>query len=423
MINPITAYSNLQQFRADALGFFARQGVYEDGVAEIEFGLRRALVIADPEVATAVLLSDRFDKGREAYGPLGTFAGFGALRWLVGPTLPVLDGAPGLRRRRLLMPVYARIMQRFADPALPRITFPDLPPQERDIYPLISQAVFERFCGVMFGRPWSERAGPVGEAVSLATTTLDILSKSYLPHAGSWGPAGSAIARCRATILAFAREVHDDLVGSDVDAAIRPLFGSGLSQEEICDEILTQIVAGTETTSITSCWALSLLVRHPEALAELREGRLAVDAVVQETLRMYPAFWTLIRVTRGAEEVAGRRVPAGTVLFVSPFCIHHNPAVWDAPEVFRPGRFADRQGTRGDFMPYGYGARACLGGRLAHGIITECVAQAARQLELAPCPAQPQIIDPLIVVLKSKTGFRFQIASRDHRTSSTRTDG
>lgn len=412
MLNPLTAYDNLQQFRDNALTFFASQGVYEDGVAEIDFGLRRSLVIADPAVATEVLLSEQFDKGRESYGPLGTFAGFGALRWLVGPTLPVLDGAPGIARRRLLMPVYARIMERFADARLPRISFPELPPQEVDIYPIISQAVFDRFCGVMFGRTWPEQAAPIGEAVSQATTTLDILSKSYQPYAGSWGKTGRTITRCRATILEFAHAVYDHLQDTDADAAIRPLLESGLSREEVCDEILTQIVAGTETTTITSCWALSLLARHPAALADLRGGRLAVDACIQETLRMYPAFWTLIRVAREAVVVAGRAVPRGTVLFVSPFCIHHNPAVWPDPESFRPRRFEGRQGVRGDFMPYGYGARACLGGRLAHGIITECVQQAVEQLELSVCPDHPQVIDPLIVVLKSRTGFRFQVASR-----------
>ena len=108
------AVRTIQAFRANALALFAEHGTPVEGVAEIDFGVRRAWVVADPAVAVAVLTSPLFAKGHAAYGPLGTFAGFGSLRGLVGPTLPVLDGAEGLERRRLLQPVYQRVLARHA---------------------------------------------------------------------------------------------------------------------------------------------------------------------------------------------------------------------------------------------------------------------------------------------------------------------
>ncbi|MFT5583952.1 MAG: cytochrome P450, partial [Cognaticolwellia sp.] len=277
-----------------------------------------------------------------------------------------------------------------------------------------SQAIFERFCAVMFGRTWAGHAQSVSNAVSQATTTLDSLSKSFQPYAGQWGPSGRSIRASRSVLLDFATTVYEDLLSSGRDAAIRPLLDCGLSKVEVVDEILTQIVAGTETTTITTCWALSLLARHPEARAQVREGALDVDLCVNETLRMYPAFWTMIRVAKRDVLLEGQQIKKDTVLFVSPFCVHHNPAFWPDPERFDPQRFVDRISVRGDFMPYGYGARACLGGRLAHVLIRECVLQASTQLDLALCEDEPhgQQVDPLIVVLKSQTGFRFNVAWR-----------
>lgn len=418
MLHPLAAFGKLQRFRADALSFFDELGVYRDGVAAIDFGLRRAYVIADPALAVAALLSPDLDKGRRAYGPLGTFAGFGSLRWLVGPTLPVLDGEEGLARRRHLGPVYAQVLGRFeARAAASRLTFGALGEPGGDLYPVIAAAVFERFSAVMFGRPYPQWAATISAAVSTATTALDTLSKSYVPYADRLSAAGRRLRRCRATLLDFAREVHSDLRADPADAAVTPLLDGPLSEAEVIDELLTQIVAGTETTTITTCWALSALARRPDLVTQIRGegGRALSERCVKETLRMYPAFWTLIRVASRDLRLGALTVPRDAVLFVSPFCVHHSPAVWPDPDRFDPDRFLDRRGTPGDFIPFGYGPRACIGGRLSQRIINECVYEAAQQLELHLREDEPEghQPDPLIVVLKSRTGFRFRAERRD----------
>jgi len=422
MIRPITALQTLQRFRADALTLFEELGVYEDGVAAVDFGVQRALVIGDPHLATAILTSPAFDKGRESYGPLGTFAGFGSLRWLIGPTLPVLDGPEGLVRRRTVQPVYNGILTRLAA-VQARSPFPQLPDpgdDEFDLYPMVAAAIFHRFSEVMFGRPYAEHAAAISEVVSTATTCLDILSKSYMPYVGVFGSAGATIRRCRAALLAFAEIVYDDLstlaVGDEPPPALLSLLSSGLSREEVLDEIVTQIVAGTETSSITTSWALSELIAAPEWLEALRaaepaEAEALAGRCVREATRMYPAFWTMIRVSKEDVSLVGRHISANTLLFVSPFCIHHNPAFWPEPDRFDPDRFRQRRGVRGDHMPFGYGARACIGARLAHGIISETLLAFARQLDLRPGAERP-VRNPLIVVLKSHTGFPCRASRR-----------
>lgn len=416
---PLAAFRSLQAFRRDALAFFATMDVYTRGVVEIDFGLRTSFVVADPAVAIAVLGSPAFDKGHEAYGPFGTFAGFGSLRGLVGPSLPVLDGPEGLERRRHLFPVYDRVLASLA--AAQSAGRLDFGPVDGtiDLYPVLSRVVFHRFCQTMFGRAYAQWADRVSEAVSIATTCLDALSKNWMPYAGQLGPTSATLRRCREVILAFAAEVHADLIAAG-PTPMGLLLGEGLSEEAVRDEIVTQIVAGTETTTITSCWAMVELTRNPSFVAGMRAGGAAGEAlaavVTKETLRMYPAFWTMIRVAREDVEIAGQRFGKGAVLFVSPFCIHHNPRYWPDPWRFDPSRFEGREGVRGDFMPFGFGARSCIGGRLAQAIATECVYEAACQLDLAFVEEEPTgpELDPLIVVLKSRTGFRFR-AGRRHR--------
>lgn len=419
LTDPVAAFRRLQAFRRDALVLFSSLGAYTEDVVEVDFGLRTSFVISEPSVALGILTSDAFDKGSASYGPLGTFAGFGSLRWLVGPSLPVLDGAPGLERRRALMPLYGDVLARFdaarqdAPLALDAVEGDDV-----DLYPVLSRAVFQRFCQTMFGRTYPEWADPISEAVSSATTSLDTLSKSWQPYAGAFGAASSTLQRCRGVIAAFADAVCADLEATASDTPMARLLREGLPADVVKDEILTQIVAGTETTTITTCWAMVELARSPRHVAQLRaasEPQALATAVAREALRMYPAFWTMIRVAREDVEVGGHRFPAGAVVFVSPFCIHHNPRFWPDPWTFDPGRYEGRKGVRGDYMPFGFGARSCIGGRLAQAIATECILEGARRLDLAFVDGEPEgpTIDPLIVVLKSRTGFHFRAARAD----------
>ncbi|CAL4927463.1 unnamed protein product [Urochloa decumbens] len=142
--------------------------------------------------------------------------------------------------------------------------------------------------------------------------------------------------------------------------------------------------AGTETTSTTTEWAMSLLLNHPE---KLKKAQAEIDAavgtsrlvtpddlprlaylhgIIHETLRLYPAAPLLLPHVSSADcKVGGYDVPRGTMLLVNVYAIHRDPKVWEDPAEFKPERFEDGKAEGRLLMPFGMGRRKCPGETLA----------------------------------------------------------
>lgn len=177
---------------------------------------------------------------------------------------------------------------------------------------------------------------------------------------------------------------REDLLGLLL-AARDPETGEGLSDELLRDQILITFFAGFETTSTALTWVWVLLARHPEVErrlhAELDEvlgdrvptiedvSRLRyMQQVLDETLRLHPSAFMLARQPVGDQELGGYTIPANSLVFVSPYVLHHDPVHWPDPERFDPERFDPEHGQRPPrfaYMPFGAGPRLCIGKQLA----------------------------------------------------------
>jgi len=144
-------------------------------------------------------------------------------------------------------------------------------------------------------------------------------------------------------------------------------------------------LAGTETTSTTTEWAMSLLLNHPEVLkkaqaeidAAVGTSRLVtaddvsrltyLQCIINETLRLHPAAPLLLPHESSADcKVGGYDVPRGTMLLVNVHAVHRDPVVWEEPSRFMPERFEDGKQAEGRLlMPFGMGRRKCPGEALA----------------------------------------------------------
>jgi cytochrome P450 len=147
--------------------------------------------------------------------------------------------------------------------------------------------------------------------------------------------------------------------------------GSPLTDQEIRDEVLTMVMAGYETTTSGSAWALERLLRSPDKLERLTteigagQDDAYLDAVVKEALRVRPVVPVVARHLAEAIELDGYLIPARSTVMVSIYLVHTDPETYSDPQEFRPERFLGGTPDGAAWIPFGGGVRRCIGARFA----------------------------------------------------------
>ena len=188
---------------------------------------------------------------------------------------------------------------------------------------------------------------------------------------------------------------QDDLLGS--------LIASGMPDGLIRDQLLTLIIAGHDTSTALLSWALYLLSSHIDAQraaqAEIRAvlggqppsfAQLArlhyLDQIINETLRLYPPIHLGSRVAATDLEFQGFPIHAGQRVLYSIYLTHRDPRYWRDPAVFDPDRFSPghaQQPTPYAFLPFGGGARNCIGTAFAQVEAKVVLARILQKYDLA----------------------------------------
>lgn len=214
-------------------------------------------------------------------------------------------------------------------------------------------------------------------------------------------------------------ELGDDILSRML--AARHDDGSGMTDAQIYDELLTLLFAGHETTGIALAWSIYWLhrdrARLEKLLAELDAAgerpepevltRLPyLEAVVHETLRLYPIAPDAPRMLARPLELAGYTLPAGAGVAVAMGLVHIRPEIYPEPHAFRPERFLDRKYGPFEYAPFGGGHRRCLGAAFATYEMKLVLATLLRNYRLRL--SEPREVKPgrRNVVLGPSTGVR-----------------
>ena len=217
---------------------------------------------------------------------------------------------------------------------------------------------------------------------------------------------------------------------------------------QLRDEVMTIFLAGHETTANALTWTFYLLSQHPTVEAKLYEELYTVlgndkrddnsgssssskintriptiddvpkleytEKIFRESMRMYPPAWIIGRQAITDYKVDKYVIPAGSIILMSQYVMHHNPRYFSDPDNFYPNRWTKETKLhlpRFSYFPFGGGIRGCVGEPFAwmEGILL--IATICRQWKMHHDPSHKVELKPLIT-LRPKYGMRMKLERR-----------
>ena len=408
---------SLREIRRDPLGFLQRMTRDYGGVVQFPMPSPATYLVSDPAAVRHVLVdhSRAYDKATVQYRSLSLVTGEGLL---------TTSGDMWRRQRRMVQPAFhqasldavvghadratAALLCRWGDVSRGGII---------DVDEAMMRVALETVGASLFGTDLSADADRLARAtiealdVVVARAQVPVQPPSWLPTRrtralrGALAQLDDAVAsmiasRQRAGSAGEPLTLLDLLV--DAAAADPPIPVS-----EVRDELVAFLVAGHETTASALTWVLWLLAGdrrvQDEVARELDDvlgGRAPTyadlerlpwtRAVFDEAMRLYPPVWLVSRHAVQDDVLAGREIPAGSLVIMTPYIAQRDPALWDEPTSFRPQRFLDghRRGAAGDavFWPFGLGPRMCIGRDFAYVEGMTVLANLLRHVEVSRLP-------------------------------------
>jgi cytochrome P450 len=417
--------------RNNALAGFPSR-VFEDMVVMRSFAGRQQIILSDPDAIRHVLIENNDNYRRTA-----------ATRRLLAPVLGrgilLATGEDWRAQRRAaapslaprMMPGIAHIVAQACDRLIAELAAPtgrpggepggELGGKPIDLFGRLQLLALEIAGTALFSLDLTEE-GPALRAELQAyadgvgrPTPLDFLLPRGLPT-----PRSLARWRFRRRWMTRIARILEERRAEPIAASpdikqTGDLFdmmrNAAVSDRVLIEQAATMLAAGHETTAVALFWSCYILARAPAAQRRIADEAGSLDlspaaaaealsrlpytrAVIDETLRLYPPAFSIIRQARGPDIAAGVTIPPRAVILIVPWVLHRHKALWRDPDLFMPERFLPgaEPPTRFSYLPFGAGPRACIGAQFA---LTEAVLVLARlvrefEIELAdPDPVLP----------------------------------
>jgi cytochrome P450 len=400
----MTALQRLAAMRESAIGTWGQRAYEDDIVRGSFFFLRSSFILNAPDAIRHVLVDNYENYSR-------TPAGLRVLRPMLGEGLLIAEGRAWKHQRRTLAPAFTPRAVTTLIPHMVAVTDETIANLRRgdggavDLREIMQHMTLEIAGRTMFSFGMERHGATLRDFVmeyadQLARPSfLDLILPLNWPTPRDFPRArfrkrwtqfiGMLMAERRAAGKqegAPARDLFDLM-----NAARDPETGEAFSEAQLGDQVATMILAGHETTATALFWALYLLALDPVAQEQLAaearqvsaDGEADLDrlkftrAVVDETMRLYPPAFLIARAAAGNDEVAGIPIKKHDVILIAPWLLHRHEKLWRDPNAFVPERFLSPAPPpdRFAYLPFGVGARVCIG---AHFALVEATLVLAR---------------------------------------------
>jgi cytochrome P450 len=389
----MTAFGRMMAMRENPIGTWGRRA-YEEDIVRGRFFRRNSFVLNTPDAIKHVLVDNYENYTR-------TPAGIRVLRPMLGEGLLIAEGRAWKYQRRTLAPAFTPRAVGSLVPHMIAATDETIAKlQAASSGPVDLREAMQRMTLEIAGRTMFS-FGMARHGAALRDFVMEYGMRLARPHfldlllPLSWpSPQDFARARFRkrwtqfvAMLMAERRAAgkNEGAPPSDLfdlmGAARDPETGEAFSDEQLGDQVATMILAGHETTAVALFWSLYLLALDPatqdQLAAEVKDvtvnGALDLErlkftrAVVDETMRLYPPAFLIARAAAGPDTIAGFPVKNNDVILISPWLLHRHEKLWRDPNAFIPARFMPPAPPpdRFAYLPFGVGARVCIGAHFA----------------------------------------------------------
>jgi cytochrome P450 family 110 len=356
------------------------------------------------------------------------------LRPLIGDSSVImLDGDRHKRQRQLLMPPFHGERMRAYGEIIVNITekvFSQLPQNQPfgsaqgkplSIRTAMQEISLQVILQAVFGLYEGERCQQLKRVLASTLGVFESpLSSSFLffpflqKDLGAWSPWGRFLRQRQQIDTLLYAEIAErraqpnpnriDILSLLMSA--RDEEGKPLTDQELRDELMTLLFAGHETTATAMAWALYWIHHLPQVgekllqeLGTLGDSPNLIDiarlpylsAVCNETLRIHPVgMLTFGRVVQEPVELLGHQLEPNMAVYGCIYLLHHREDLYPDSKQFKPERFLERQFSPYEFMPFGGGARRCIGEALAIFEMKLVLATILSRYQLALTTNQPE---------------------------------
>ncbi|GAB4523862.1 MAG: cytochrome P450 [Pleurocapsa sp.] len=340
-------------------------------------------------------------------------------------SIVLLEGEQHKKRRKLLLPpfhgermqAYGHLICDLTDKIFTQLPF-NQPFMARSVTQNVTlQVILEAVYGLQAGersQQIKKLLTNVADVFRSPLTSAFLFFSSWQKDLGAWSPWGYFLRQQQKLDRLIFQEIaerraKDQQDGQDILSLLmsaRDEQGQAMTDEELRDELMTLMFAGHETTATAMAWALYWIHRCPEVrtklLAELDSlgespepmaiAKLPyLNAVCQETLRISPvAMLTFPRVVQEPIEILGYHLEPGKVLVGCLYLVHQREDIYPEHKRFQPERFLEKSYSPYEFVPFGGGARRCIGEALAQFELKLVLATILSRYELDLASQKPE---------------------------------
>ncbi len=405
-----------REFNTDALGMVERQKREYGDMVMLEILGTKQILVSNPELFREILVTkaSSFDKDKEYKDTKKGLARF------LGNGLIVSDGKFWKKQRKLMQPAfhfkriadYAGTMGRYTEDMLD--SWQD--GNQVDVAHEMMLVTLRIVAQTIFNTDIKGNADNIATTMEAINETAG--QNTILP---AWVPTPNELLARRSVkemdtyvyglIEERRKNIQDEgdllsmlLLAEDED-------GNRMSDKEVRDEAVGLFLAGHETTANALNWTFYVLAQNPDVEARLHEELDIVLAgrtptmedlrdlpytamVIKESMRWMPPVSGVGRIATEDVQIGDYLIEAGTSFILNFYSVHRDTRYWDDPLEFRPERFESEQDSerhRYAYLPFGGGARVCVGNSFATMEAQILLATIAQRFSLSLAPGQDVI--------------------------------